>query len=311
MSVSGNSVAGLPGIEVRREVRPSWPFVLPLRSGLDGLTRVRGRVVHRLLHAGDQPVLVRVTQLPGDRVLFGAQAVERDAAEWGIARMRLALGIDQDLSGFYERFRFDPLIGVSVRASPGLRASGRPDPFEALAWAICEQLIEFSRAAAIQRRLVFRLGRHCEWSSLRDAPAAAVVAAQAPALLQSMDLSAGRALALVRAAREVARGRVDLYGVDPLEQERGWRRLRAIPGIGSWTVQMLALTGQGRLDQLPAGDLAFLKLVGRLRSGGDPVARATEEEVAEFFAPYAPWAGLAGIHAVRIGGGSAATRVAA
>jgi DNA-3-methyladenine glycosylase II/AraC family transcriptional regulator of adaptative response / DNA-3-methyladenine glycosylase II len=99
--------------------------------------------------------------------------------------------------------------------------------------------------------------------------------------------------------------------VDPLEQERGWRRLRAIPGIGSWTIQMLALTGQGRLDQLPAGDLAFLKLVGRLRSGGDPYARATEDEVVEFFAPYAPWAGLAGIHAVRLGGGSAATRVAA
>jgi 3-methyladenine DNA glycosylase/8-oxoguanine DNA glycosylase len=304
-------VSGLlaePAVEVRVEVRPRWPFVLPLRSGLDGLTRVRGRVVHRLVHAGDVPVLVRVTQISGDRVLFGARACERDAAEWGIERMRLALGIDQDLSGFYERFRSDPLIGVSVRTSPGLRASGKPDPFEALAWAICEQLIEFGRAAAIQRRLVFRLGRRCEWSGMRDAPAAAVVAAQAPALLQSMDLSGGRAVALVRAAREVASGRVDLFCSD---HERGWRRLRAIRGIGSWTIQMLALTGQGRLDQLPAGDLAYVKLVGRLRSGGDPYARATEEEVAEFFAPYAPWAGLAGIHALRMGGGSALARLAA
>jgi DNA-3-methyladenine glycosylase II len=300
-----------PGVEVRVEVRPRWPFVLPLRSGLDGLTRVRGRVVHRLIHAGEVPVLVRVAQVSRDCVLFGARACERDAAEWGIDRMRRALGIDQDLSEFYERFQFDPLIGVSVRTSPGLRASGRPDPFEALAWAICEQLIELGRAVAIQRRLVFRLGRRCEWSSMRDAPAAAVLAVQAPALLQSMDLSAGRAVALVRAAREVAGGRVDLYDPDRLRQERGWRRLRAIPGIGSWTVQMLALTGQGRLDQLPAGDLGYLKLVGRLRSGGDPYARATEEEVAEYFAPYAPWAGLAGLHALRIGGGAAATRVAA
>jgi 3-methyladenine DNA glycosylase/8-oxoguanine DNA glycosylase len=307
---SASGVVG-PGVEVRREVAPRWRFVLPLRSGPDGLTRVRGGVLHRLVHAGDLPVLVRVAQVSPDCVLFGARAADRDAAEWGISRMRLALGIDQDLSGFYERFRFDPLIGVSVRRSPELRAFAKPDPFEALAWAICEQLIEFGRATAIQRRLVFRLGRSCEWSSMRDAPAAAVVAAQAPALLQSMDLSAGRAVALVRAAREVAGGRVDLYDPDRLRQERGWRRLRAIPGIGSWTVQMLALTGQGRLDQLPAGDLAFLKLVGRLRSGGDPYARATEEEVAEFFAPYAPWAGLAGIHAVRLGGGSAATRVAA
>jgi 3-methyladenine DNA glycosylase/8-oxoguanine DNA glycosylase len=284
-------------------------FALPLRNGLDGLTRVRGGVLHRLVHAGERPVLVRVAQVSADRVLFGARAGERDAAEWGIERMRLALGIDQDLSGFYERFRFDRLIGMSVRASPGLRAGGKPDPFEALAWAICEQLIEFGRAAAIQRRLIARLGRRCPWSGMRDAPAASRLAAQAPALLQSMDLSAGRAVALVRAAREVASGRVDLY--DTATPERGWRRLRAIRGIGSWTIQMLALTGQGRLDQLPAGDVGYLKLVGRLRSGGDPYARATEEEVVEFFAPYAPWAGLAGMHALRLGGGSAATRVAA
>jgi len=296
-----------PTLEVRVEVHPRWCFVLPQRSGLDGLTRVRSGVVHRLLHAGELPVLVRVAQLSPDRVLFGARAAERAAAEWAIERMRFALGIDQDVEPFYERFRFDPLIGASVRASPGLRVAGKPDPFEALAWAICEQLIEFERAAAIQRRLVFRLGRRCEWAGMGDVPTAAVLAAQAPALLQSMDLSAGRAVALVRAAREVASGRVDLFDPDP---EPGWRRLRAISGIGTWTIQMLALTGQGRLDQLPAGDLAYLKLVGRLRSG-NPYARATEDEVNEFFAPYEPWAGLAGAHALRAAGSSALTRVAA
>jgi 3-methyladenine DNA glycosylase/8-oxoguanine DNA glycosylase len=143
---------------------------------------------------------------------------------------------------------------------------------------------------------------------MRDSPTAAVIAAQAPARLESFDLSAGRAVTLVRVAREVASGRVDL--VDP-DHERGWRRLRAIRGIGSWTVQMLALTGQGRLDQLPCGDVGYLKLVGRLRASGNPWARATEAEVEEFFAPYAPWTGLAGLHALRLGGGSAATRIAA
>jgi len=284
-----------PAVDVRREVRPRWPFVLPLRSGLDGLTRVRRGVVHRLVHAGDAPVLVRVAQPAPDRVLFGAQAADRAAAEWGIERMRLALGIDQNVEPFYERFRFDPLIGTSVRASPALRVAGKPDPFEALAWAICEQLIEFERAAAIERRLVFGLGRRCEWAAMSDAPTAVRLAAQAPARLESMDLSASRAAALVRAAREVASGRVDLYAS---AHEHGWRRLRAIRGIGSWTIQMLALTGQGRLDQLPAGDVGYLKLVGRLRSG-NPYDRATEAEVADFFARYEPWAGLAGAHALR------------
>ena len=133
---------------------------------------------------------------------------------------------------------------------------------------------------------------------MRDSPTAAALAGQAPALLASLDLSEGRASALVRAAREVASGRVDL---DDPEHERGWRRLRAIRGIGRWTVQMLALTGQGRLDQLPAADVGLLKLVGKL-STGDPRARATESEVVERFAPYAPWSGLAGLYALHAHG---------
>ena len=278
------------------------------RVGLDGLAQLRAGVLHRLLHAGDEPVWIRIAQLTPDRVLFGARADHRSAAEWGIERMRLALGIDQDLEPFYDRFRFDPLIGRAVRANPRLRVAGRPDPFEALTWAICEQLIEYERAAAIQRRLISRLGRRCAVSGLRDAPSAAVLAGEAPALLASFDLNPSRALTLVRAAREVARGRVDLQAAD---HERGWRRLRQISGIGSWTLQTLALTGQGRLDQLPAGDLAYLKLVGRLRAGGDPYARATEQEVAAFFEPYAPWSGLAGLHALSGAGSAATLRLAA
>ena len=294
-------------LEVRVEVRPRWTFRLSRRVGLDRLGRVRGGVVHRLLHCGPDPVVVRIAQLAPERVLFGAQADRRDAAEWGIERMRAATGIDQDLRPFYERFRFDPLIGAAVRANPGLRAAGRPDPFEALVWAVCEQLIEYERAAAIQRRLVARLGRRCPVSGLADSPAAATLAAQAPALLESFDLTETRALALVRVAREVASGRVDLS--DP-DHERGWERLRRIRGVGSWTLETLALTGQGRLDQIPAGDLAYLKLVGRLLSP-DPRSRATEEEVRELFAPYAPWAGLAGLHALHGAGNAAALRLAA
>jgi 3-methyladenine DNA glycosylase/8-oxoguanine DNA glycosylase len=288
-------------VEVRIEVRPCWPFRLSRRTGLDGVAHVRRGVLHRLLHAGEAPVSIRVAQIGPDRVLFGARADRREVAEWGIERMRLALGVDQDLRPFYERFRFDPLIGPSVRANPGLRVSSRPDPFEALVWAICEQLIEYERAALIERRLTHRLGRRCPHTGLRNPPTAAVLAGQAPAFLASLDLSPSRSLTLIRAAREVASGRVDL--LDP-DHEHGWRRLRRISGIGSWTIQMLALTGQGRLDQLPAGDLAYIKLVGRLLND-DPRSRSTEPEVAEFFARFAPWSGLAGLHALRSGGSGA------
>ncbi len=284
-------------MEVREEVRPAGPFRLTLRAGVDGVLRRRGGVLERLLHHGEQPVVVRVAQTAHDQVLFGARAEDRAAADHGIARMRFALGVDEDLSAFRRRFLRDPLIGASLRRRPWLRISRRPEPFEALAWAICEQLIEFERAAAIQRRVVSVLGRR--WRAdgvdggLRDLPAPEVLAGTAPARLQSFDLAGARALALVRAAREVARGAVDLHSPD---HERSWRRLRAIPDIGPWTVEMLALHGQGRHDQVPALDLGLLRLVGRALSGGDPRAHADEAQVREFFAPYGEWAGLAVAH---------------
>jgi 3-methyladenine DNA glycosylase/8-oxoguanine DNA glycosylase len=283
-------------VEIRTEVEPAWAFHMPVGGTADGLSRRRNGVRERLLHFNGIAAVVRVAQTAPDRVLFGAQAPEEATARRAIERMRFALGVDDDLRPFYERFRDDPLIGASVRARPWVRVTRRPEPFEALAWAITEQLIEFVRAAAIQRRIVRRWGHRCGRTGLRDAPDARTISGVAPAELQSCDLSAGRALALIRCAREVAAGRVDLHDHD---HERGWERLRRIPGVGSWTLEVLALTGQGRYDQLPAGDLNYLKLVGRLQTGGDPHARATESDVRELFAPYGEWAALAAAHLSR------------
>ena len=94
-----------------------------------------------------------------------------------------------------------------------------------------------------------------------------------------------------RAAREVAAARVDWTAPD-------FARLLAISEIGTWTIEMLALHGLGRMDVVPAGDLGYLKLVGRLTTG-NPKAIADEAEVRGFFAPYAPWAGLAASHLIR------------
>jgi 3-methyladenine DNA glycosylase/8-oxoguanine DNA glycosylase len=295
-------VAPAPGMrELRVEVRPAWPFRLSRSSGPDGVLQVRRGVIHRLLHHGpeEQPVLVRVAQTAPDRVLLGAQADDPAAAAWGIERMRFALGVDDDLRPFHDRFCDDPLIGRAVRMDPTVRLRRRPEPFEALAWAVTEQLIEYVRAAAIQRRIVWRIGRRCARSGLRDLPSAAMVAAQAPAFLTSCDLAPKRALALRRVAEEVASGRVDLHATERGTLEAGWRRLRRIPEIGTWTLSLLALLGQGRYDALPAGDLAYVKLIGRLQSGGDPRVRATEDEVRAFFAPYGEWAGLAAAYTLR------------
>ena len=168
-------------------------------------------------------------------------------------------------------------------------------------WAICEQLITYEEAVTIERRIAWRWGRTCAATGLRDVPSAGQIAGVAPAELQACGLAASRAVTLRRAAIEVARGRVDLH--DPERHEHGWTRLRTISGIGTWTLDVLATAGQGRFDRIPAGDLGYVKLVGRLMSGGDRRVRASEEQVRELFDPYAPYQALAGLHALRAANG--------
>ena len=275
--------------ELRVEVTPPWPF--RLRGGsADGLLRRRGGSLQRLLHRDGAPVHVAVVQPAPDRVVFGARADSEPDAMWGIRRLRFATAVDDDLRPFHDEFRDDRVIGKAVRALPELRVRRAPLPWEALSNAVTEQLIEFERAVAIQRRLIATLGARCSRTGLRDAPAPAAVAALAPARLAAMDLAPARAITLRRVAAEVASGRVDLLAADP---SAGWRRLRAIAGVGPWTLEMLALHGQGHHDRVPAGDLGYLKLVGRITTG-NPRARADETEVRAFFERFGDWKGLAG-----------------
>jgi len=288
------------------EVKPPWPFRLQRRGAGDGTTKVREGILSRLLHVDGAAVVVNVWQLRDGTVRFRASAAPdggggagtgAEALEVAVDRMRFALGVDDDLRPFYDEFRKDPIVGPAVRRRPWLRVRRRPWPWEALAWAITGQLIEAVRAARIERRIVGRWGPRI--AGLRDVPSAEVIAGRAPAELTGMDLSGNRAIAMIRCAREVAAGRCDLG--DAAADER----LLAIREIGPWTVQCLGLNGRGDPDSLPAGDLAYVKLVGRLAGLG---RRAEIPEIEAYFEPYAPYRGLAGTfisthyhHAVQTG----------
>jgi 3-methyladenine DNA glycosylase/8-oxoguanine DNA glycosylase len=273
---------------VERDVVPRGAYRLP-GAGRDGVLVWRDGALVRAVSVEGETALVRAWVAAG-RVRFRAEARSRAAGLAAIERMRFALGTDHDLSAFHRRFRRDALVGPVIRRRPWLRPRRRPEPFEALAWAVCEQLVESRRAAGIERSIVRRLGSRSSCGSYRLPPTAARLAAAAPAELDACGLAPKRSLALIEAGREVASGRADLA-----EHERSWRRLLAIPNIGNWTIEMLAFEGQGRDDKIPALDLAYVILVGRLAHGG---RRATEEEVRAFFAPYGEHAALAGIYAL-------------
>ena len=289
------------------EVTPPSPFLMPRFGGEDRVMRVGGGVATRLLDVEGSAVLVRAWQPEARRVVFRAEPVAPEAVtapaylrpqlpsraagegelRLAVERMRFALGVDEDLGPFFQCFRRDPLLGPLLRRRPDRRPHRRPWPWEALAWAIVKQLIESRRAASIQRRIVGRWGGRLtrERGTLRDVPGPAAIAGRAPAELESMGLSAGRSIALRAVARDIAAGRCD-----PGERVADARFLR-VTEVGPWTVQCLGLFGRGEPDSLPAGDLMYLKLVGKLARLG---RRATVEEVEEFFAPYTPFRGLAG-----------------
>lgn len=285
------------------EVRPPAPYRLP-RSSDDRTLLIAAGVATRLLHVEGRPILARARQV-GEFVRFRAEPVQPEAVsrprfadpacgpageeelELAIARMRFVLGVDYDLAEFHHRFKRDRLLGPLIRRLPSFRPRRRVWPWEALSAAVVGQLIEAQRAITIERRIVGRWGARIGEGreALRDVPGAATIAGRAPAELAAMDLAPMRAAALRRVAIAVAHGRCDL------ESPRSDTRLLAMPQIGPWTVQCLRLFGRGDMDALPAGDLGYIKLVGRLAGLG---RRATVAEVEEFYAPYEPFRGLVG-----------------
>lgn len=302
----GDAAVPGPGGSLVVEVVPRSPFRLPRRRWPDGVARTRTGVYERFLHIADAPVLIRAWEGPGLAVSIAAMPVppawlrqrrlggpvaRREELERALDCGRRALGVDDDLSEFHARFKRDPLLGPLIRRRPWLRPRRAGQLWDALLCAITEQLIESSEAAQIQRRIVSRWGTSMQipgsrWP-LRDVPSAAAIADLAPAELTSCGLAPKRAIAMVKVAREVAACRCDLS--TPACNDR----LIRISEIGPWTLQCLGINGRGDLDSLPAGDLAYVKLVGHLSGRG---RRATTAEVEEFYARFSPYRGIAGLH---------------
>ncbi len=296
---------------------------MPRLVGGDLVVRLRGPWLERLLVLDGQAMIVRVREGGRGEFVFGAEPLDpallegpgsgvlepagEEALAAGIARMRFSLGVDDDLGDFYAAFRQDPLLGKALGSRLHSRPLRRPVAWEALLWAITEQLIVYKSAARIQRQMIRRFGirlapgvsvhtadvdrrvphspRPRHEPVLATVPSPEAIAGAAPAELEACGLSARRSIAMVKFAKEVASGRVNP------EDPAGDRRLQAIPEIGPWTIACLALRGRGDADALLAGDLSQVKLVGYLEGLG---RLAEVEEVESFYEPYAPWRGLAG-----------------
>ena len=173
-------------------------------------------------------------------------------------RLRHALDLDADPS----------LIGpclatMPVPAPAGLRVPGAMDGFETATRIILGQQVTVAAARTLTRRLVDELGQdiHTPFAELnRLFPSAADMAGAAPERIGRLGIVRQRVAALQALAREVADGRIELHPAAPLAATLD--ALRELPGIGEWTVQLIAMRVLAWPDAFAASDIGVLNALG-------------------------------------------------
>jgi AraC family transcriptional regulator of adaptative response / DNA-3-methyladenine glycosylase II len=178
-------------------------------------------------------------------------------------------------------------MGPLVRERPGLRIPGAWDPFECAVRAVLGQQVSVAAGCALARRLVERAGVAVGGATdglTQLFPGAANVAS---ANLEGLGITGARVATLRVLARAVLERRID-FGAAPEELAAA---MAALPGIGPWTAQYVALRALGEPDALPTGDLVLRRMAA-------PPARGslTTRELEERSRNWRPWRGYAVVH---------------
>jgi AraC family transcriptional regulator, regulatory protein of adaptative response / DNA-3-methyladenine glycosylase II len=203
-----------------------------------------------------------------------------------VERTRRLLDADCDPIAVADAFAGDPLIGPLVRQTPGLRVPGHVDGNEVAVRAVIGQQVSVAGARTVAARLTHQHGRPLaepvgELTHLF--PDAATIAALDPDDLP-MPRSRGRALVALCAA--LADGSIALdRGADRDDVRRA---LLALPGIGPWTADYIALRALGHPDVFLPTDIGIRDALTGLRQ--DPVHAA---DLAE---QWRPWRSYAQLH---------------
>jgi len=296
--------AAVEGGEVvlRLTYRPpyDWPHVRAFLAArtIAGVECVDDRGYVRSVDAPHGHVVVCVRPIEGEHALElrvrGAEAASLFALS---ATARRAFDLAADPMLIAAAFESDRLLGPLARRHPGLRIPGAWDPFECAVRAIVGQQVSVAAGRTLLGRIVSRAGR-----AIADGGAGVTHVfprpdALASAPLDGLGLTRARVDALHALACAVADGRVDFTAPPDVVT----RALGALPGIGAWTAQYVALRARGDPDAFPSGDLILRRMAG---AAGAPLT-ASALEIAS--AAWRPWRGYAVIHLWRAASEAAVT----
>ncbi|HXX69221.1 MAG TPA: AlkA N-terminal domain-containing protein [Polyangiaceae bacterium] len=285
------------GVTVRLRYRPpyDWAAMLAHLSAraIEGVERVEGAAYFRTALHGDHIGVVEVTHDSSRASLVATIRIPCVRALPGIvARIRRAFDLGADVTAIGSHLAGDPLLAPLVARRPGLRVPGGWDGFEFAVRAVLGQQV----SVPVARMLAGRLARLCG-APLVGAEAAHRALRRAfptPTQLARADLAA---LAIPEARRRSLLGLARATQDDPtLFQPLGTidqtvAKLRAIPGIGEWTAQLIALRVAREPDAFPASDRALLR-VAALRIG----AAVDSVQLLERAQRWRPWRAYAAQH---------------
>lgn len=154
-------------------------------------------------------------------------------------------------------------LGPLAADAPGLRVPGAFDGFELAVRAILGQQVSVRAAHTVAGRIAARFGTPVATgvAGLDLAfPSPQALAGVGADELAGLGIVGQRARAIVALARAVRDGRVALEPGGDVDREIA--QLQALPGIGDWTAQYVAMRALGWPDAFPAGDLVVMKALG-------------------------------------------------
>jgi AraC family transcriptional regulator of adaptative response / DNA-3-methyladenine glycosylase II len=173
-----------------------------------------------------------------------------------LERVRHALDLDADPA------QIDTAL-AALPGAAGTRTPGTMDGFETAVRIILGQQITVAAARTLVRRLVERFGTPIvtPFAGLdRLFPTAQVLAQASDDSIGQLGIVRQRIGAIKALAGAVCEGRIELVRAAPLEATMA--ALHALPGIGEWTVQLVAMRALAWPDAFPASDIGVLNALG-------------------------------------------------
>src|SRR5690606_32030658 len=214
-----------------------------------------------------------------------------------LARLRQLFDLDARPDIIRARLGADPRLAPLMEVDPGLRVPGAFDGFELAVRAILGQQVTVAAARTIAGRLVERFGDPVDTPDPRLGrlfPTPARLARASSDDLGRIGIVRQRQAAIVALARAVDAGEISLSPAgDPADI---MRRLRALPGVGDWTAQYIAMRALHWPDAFPAGDIALQRALGLPRSRRAGIAA---ERASLAWQPWRSYAVLRAWHAPR------------